>query len=174
MVFKVRALAILASYSVFLGFPLADVWEKIKLLLDFLLLICLMSIKFLGHPEEPRQALGNPSLDRPRGTSVLHSHTSSKVLCLPVVPGSLPQATGHVLAPQPLSSARSSTAQLQDTWKGTIHVGGPILHGFLIWYAFPKFQLPPFHWIWICVLFTPWSGSTSCQLKKVYNLRVVS
>ena len=118
MVFKVRALDILASYLVFLGFSLADVWEKVKLLLYFLLLICLMSIKLLGHPEEPREALGNPSLDRLRGTSVLHSHTSSKILCLPMVPGSLPQATGQVLANQPLSSARSSTAQLQGHMKG--------------------------------------------------------
>lgn len=119
MTFKVSALAILASYSVFLGYSHADVWEKeVKLRLDFLLLICLMSIKFLGYPEEPRQALGNPSLDRPRGTSVLHSHTSSKVLCLPMVSGSCPQAAAQVLTLPPLSSAGSSTAQLQGHMEG--------------------------------------------------------
>ena len=162
MTFKVSALAILASYSVFLGFFHADVWEKVKLLLDFPQLICLMSTKFLGHPEEPRQTLGNPSLDRPRGTSVLHSPTSSKVLYLPMVSGSCPQAAAQVLTLPPLSSARFFTAQLQGHMEGYYLRRGTLLHGCLTWYVFPKLQLPPFHWIWICVLFTPWSGSTSC------------
>ena len=64
MVFKVRVLAILVSYSVFLG--LSHVYMLLNFCVISLLLICLLSLSFLDQPEEPRMAEENFFL--------LHSH----------------------------------------------------------------------------------------------------
>ena len=55
MVFKVRVLVILVSYSVFLG--LSHVYMLLNF--GFLLLVYFLSVEILDQPEEPRGAEGN-------------------------------------------------------------------------------------------------------------------
>ena len=77
MVFKMRPLAILVSYSVFLG--LSRVHMLLYFCLIFLLLTCLMPVYLLDQPEEPKRVEETVFLPSNSNAEVTMGETGGRV-----------------------------------------------------------------------------------------------